>query len=305
MFNQILTEMSGALHSADVGVFQAVNSWCGNVLLDRVVQLEENSRFFRTGILLTVLWWFWFAHQDERRKLDRRRIVAALIGVVFALVAARALALVMPLRARPMYVSGIGYHPPSTPPVPNMMDWSSFPSDTATVVIALSFGVVYLSRRLGVVLLAFSALWVCLPRLYLGLHYPSDLIIGGLLGAIVVWACVTATDAGNGALGRRIMAPLEEAEERRPQLFYAAAFALSFEIASMFGDIQNLVREMTFHLHHAGHPDLGATAVMFVLGGMLLALVAIVSAAALTWRMSHRGRIVSRPIGGGPTETSP
>src|SRR6202012_624268 len=105
----------------------------------------------------------------------------SLIGVFLGLVLARTLAAELPFRVRPMYVDGIGYHQPSLQFPMVFESWSSFPSDMAPYFFGLSFGLYGLSRGLGGLLLVYPGAWVCLPRAYLGIHYPSDLVSGALL----------------------------------------------------------------------------------------------------------------------------
>ena len=38
--------------------------------------------------------------------------------------------------------------------------------------------------------LVFALLMVCLPRIYSGLHYPSDILVGAMVGALVALALV-------------------------------------------------------------------------------------------------------------------
>jgi undecaprenyl-diphosphatase len=61
---------------------------------------------------------------------------------------------------------------------------TSFPSDHAILVGALTVGLWALSQRLDVGL-AFVGFTVVVARVYIGVHYPSNLIGGVLLGALV------------------------------------------------------------------------------------------------------------------------
>lgn len=219
-----------AIHHLDLVLFHAVNGWCGTWSLDRIVAYEERNQLLKGGLMLTACWWFWFAGPPPRREENRQRVIEALIGVFIALVLARTLAATLPFRERPMYVAGIGYHAPSIPLAMNLENWSSFPSDMAALFFGLAFGLFRLSRPLGVVLMVWAAGWICLPRLYLGIHYPSDLLAGGLLGVAAVLVTARTMRMRNGVLGRRVMGWLAVAERRWPQALYAAAFALSFEI---------------------------------------------------------------------------
>ncbi len=260
----------------DLVVFHFINGWCGNRSLDQIANFEESGNLLRGGLLLIPYWWFWFSAEGERRDQRRRIVVGALLGTLAALVLARGMAAVLPFRLRPMHESGLGFHAPSFPIAMNMENWSSFPSDTATLFFALSFGILCLSRPVGAAAMAFSTIWICLPRIYLGIHYPSDMLAGALLGIGVSWASITAAGARGGMVGRRIMRPLSVFEEQRPEIFYTAAFTLTFGLATMFDDLRAVGRTGMRWLHHSGSALGGGTVAILGCGALTaLAVIAV------------------------------
>jgi undecaprenyl-diphosphatase len=270
----------------DLAVFHAVNGLCGNWLLDRIAAYEENNFFFKGAVFLTLYWWFWFAPEQDRRLRNRQIIIAAIIGAVVALALNRALAAALPFRVRPMYAAGIGYHAPSLAFAVNLEKWNSFPSDSATYWFALSCGLFRLNRPLGVAAMLYSALWMCLVRLYLGIHYPSDLLAGAVLGVVVVWA-VAWLMARQGALAKFLMSRVTIAEHDHPQLFYAVAFVISFELTVMFDDLRDLVRTAMHVLGAAGYRGVGEGDTLFLVAGAVL-LLAAVGYASVLWRRRRR-----------------
>jgi membrane-associated phospholipid phosphatase len=60
-----------------------------------------------------------------------------------------------------------------------------FPSDHATLAGAIAVGLLLVSARLGVVA-AILALLMAFARVYIGVHYPGDVLAGLGLGAVVV-----------------------------------------------------------------------------------------------------------------------
>lgn len=260
----------------DLHLFHLVNHWCGNWAVDRIVAYEQRNQLLNGGVMLAAYWWFWFAGPEPRRRVCRQRVIEALLGVLLALVLARTLAACLPFRMRPMYVAGIGYHAPSIPMDMNLENWSSFPSDMAALFFALSFGIYRLSRPLGSVLMVWTAGWICLPRLYLGIHYPSDLVFGAMVGVATVWAVARTLQLRDAVLGRWLMARVAAAEQRWPQAFYAAGFIVTFEITMIFNDVRDLVRAVLHAMRALGFVAAGEGGALFVTGGVLfLALLAV------------------------------
>jgi undecaprenyl-diphosphatase len=76
----------------------------------------------------------------------------------------------------------------------------SFPSDHAAAAFAIAFAVFAFSRRGGALFLAGATL-IALSRIALGLHYPSDVLAGMLVGLA---AAALVTRAGRPWVGRLV-----------------------------------------------------------------------------------------------------
>jgi undecaprenyl-diphosphatase len=90
---------------------------------------------------------------------------------------------------------------PSVHALIGVPDSSSFPSGHAATAFAAATAVGVLHPRLRAPLLALAAI-VALSRVYLGVHYWSDIVVGGLLGAAIglaaAWAFLQAGRARRG-----------------------------------------------------------------------------------------------------------
>lgn len=63
----------------------------------------------------------------------------------------------------------------------------SFPSDHATAAFAIAFALFLRSRRVGWVALTMAGL-VSISRIAVGVHYPSDVVAGALIGTLAALA---------------------------------------------------------------------------------------------------------------------
>src|SRR4051794_39019528 len=137
-----------------------------------------------------------------RRSLARRAAVAAVAAAGAAVLIAHFVSSAVD-RPRPFVAHAATIHPFLT----HAAD-PSFPSDHATAAFAIATAVALRLRVPGLVLLAFATLLAC-GRVFLGLHYPSDVLAGAVLGAgaaLAMWlpAVRSKTDRAADALGRAL-----------------------------------------------------------------------------------------------------
>jgi len=190
----------------DVNAFASATPWLHGPL--RV--------YAQYGVVLfaaLLLWSWWVA----RGTGDVRAVAAALWAPAGALLA---LGLNQPI------VNGVGEPRPYTtlPHVLVLVSRSSdysFPSDHAVMAGAVTAGVFLVNRRLGVVA-GIAALLMCFARVYVGAHYPGDVLAGLIVGAVV-------TVAGYLIVGRLVQALVAAMTRTRLRPLVTAARELNSE----------------------------------------------------------------------------
>ena len=170
--------------------------------LNQFERFVSDNNLIKCGVFMVTTWWLWFRNDKNSEPAIRNRqvIVGILLGCLVAMFCTRMLTHAFPHRTRPIYNTEL--HLVSLFAKPPGVDTStSFPSDHATLFCALATGFFFLSKRLGAAAMLYTVLFVCFPRAYLGYHYLSDLVMGGLIGVVV--ACLANHPYGGLELGRR------------------------------------------------------------------------------------------------------
>ena len=94
----------------------------------------------KRGVIAAALWWIWFdRHQEQPRKQEI--LVSTLAASAVAILLARALALSLPFRTRPIYDLDLQFQRPFKVENLDLETWSSFPSDHVTLFSALAIGI--------------------------------------------------------------------------------------------------------------------------------------------------------------------
>ena len=216
------------LEALDVSIYRALNGFCGtSATLDRFVYHLAGP----TGLILLGLFGLLWFRPDGNQIRRRQALILVIPAVALALVLNRTISTVLPFRVRPMYA--LGTATPSYPWTFDLENWSSFPSDNATYLFAIAACLFVVSRYAGIVFGLFGAL-VCVGRIYFGIHYPSDIAAGALLGL------------GTGYLVTRpgvaetVSRPLLGYEKEVPAYFYALLFMALAEVAGGFPNTRHI-----------------------------------------------------------------
>ena len=200
-------------------------------LFDTTVSVIVDAPFLKGGVVMMLIWWEWFRGDGDI--LRRREILfASLVSCFVALFVARGLANMLPFRERPVHNLSLQFVLPYSVSQKALIGWSSFPSDHATLFFALATALFFVSRRVGVWAMIYVFVVVCIPRVYVGIHYPTDILAGMVLGGGIVWA-------GNRPSLRELVArPGMRWLAGNPASFYAVLFLLTYQIVTLFEDVR-------------------------------------------------------------------
>lgn len=199
-----------------------------------------SNHLLKLGPVGFVICWFWFdAHPDREQR--REQLVQAVLAAMVAVFLGRALALALPFRERPAFRPDLDL---VYPMVSDLRTWSAFPSDHTVVAFALATALARLSPLVGIWAFAHAAVIISFPRIYYGLHHPSDVIAGAMIGTAlaIVIAWVPLRRAGLGLLMKL--------EQDRPAQFYAFGFIVLFEITTMFDGLRLIALSVFRTLRH-------------------------------------------------------
>jgi membrane-associated phospholipid phosphatase len=238
------------VQNVDLGIYHALGCVAGNWFIDRFVEFQESNQIFKGGFIFAMYWWVWFRHGPDREK-HRNMILAIISATLLAVVVTRILAVVTPFRLRPIYIPALRHTP--VPSDTALAQWNSFPSDTAAYLCALTFGLIVLLPRYKAPIILYTAGWICLPRIYLGYHYASDVVAGAVIGVGAVWAVLRSK-----WLQTSVMPRIAGFADSTPGVFYAAAFLITFEMATIFWDVRMLERNLVHVVRALEHKARGA-----------------------------------------------
>ncbi|WP_368623840.1 phosphatase PAP2 family protein [Paraburkholderia sp. BR13444] len=211
-------------------------------LTTQTIEVIADLYTFKGLVLIPLLWWMWFQRGD-RREWRREMVLATLLSGLLALFVGRLLTHWLPFRVRPVFSSEL--HLRFAGRVigdAQLSTWSSFPSDHAMLWMAIATGIFLVWRAVGVLVLIYAVLVICVPRAYLGFHYPSDLLVGALIGAGITYLMT------RDAIRVRYATPALRWMERYPGPSASLAFMLCLELATQFDELRKLAGSVIRHL---------------------------------------------------------
>ncbi len=155
----------------DLILFHLINHLAGKISwLDQMMVMYAKDGPILFGLMLV---WLWFAKSQDGVSANRRAVLLAL-GAASVALAVNQLIGAIYFRPRPFA------HHIVTLLVAKSPD-ASFPSDHATAAFALAFTIYQWNRKFGGGMLI-MALFMGFSRIFVGTHYPLDVIGGAVIG---------------------------------------------------------------------------------------------------------------------------
>jgi undecaprenyl-diphosphatase len=205
-----------------------LNALCGtSETLDRFVYHLAGP----TGVIFLGLFGLLWFRAEGGQIRRRQALILVVPAVAIALAVNRTISTLLPFRVRPMYA--LGANAPSYHWAFDLENWSSFPSDNATYLFAIAACLFVVSRYAGLVFGLFGAA-ACLGRIYFGIHYPSDILAGAIIGAATGYAVTRP------AIAEAVSRPLLGYEKQYPGYFYAVLFMMLAEVVGGFPNTRHI-----------------------------------------------------------------
>lgn len=251
---------------------EALNSLVGrSFLLDTVLALPLRNELVKAAPVLACLLAAWQGNRIQE-KLHRRRILV--VTMLAGLAAAGLSRLISESNALPRpyvfqeRVYALGSDglvaqdiQPLRTPLDNASreragrldtaqippnDFGSFPSDHAALFFTLSLGICLAYRKAGILAMAWTFGAILLPKLWVGMHSPLDVLGGCLLGAIVLGLFVAIQRHACDGLARKTT----HLTIRYEGLATAIVFLFAFEAGATFDHVAELGKGLARHLVH-------------------------------------------------------
>jgi undecaprenyl-diphosphatase len=222
------------MNNPDIAILSILNEMVQQSRTFDVFLVHLLSNTPLKGLLFaSLMWWTWF-RSEETKRTDREVILSILLASFLSLIISQLMQVVLPFRPRPAFLSDLELRIPYGATEYAVRNMSSFPSDHAAFFYALATGFWFLSRPLGAILLMNVTVFICLPRIILGFHYPTDIVVGGLIAFAVVYLVHRFVPVG------RLRNIAERWETKSPGTLYACLFIVTYLIAALFEPIRAL-----------------------------------------------------------------
>jgi len=166
----------------DLSIFQAINGLAGQCkIFDWLgIFFAQYSQYFLIAILIVFL----FRPKKDQQK-NRIMIAVALTSAIVARLIIKNIIVFSYTRPRPYMVLSSAHKLISTSLSEN---FQSFPSGHTIFFFALSMALYFYNKKLGIFSFIVSIL-MGVARVFVGVHWLSDIIGGLILGVIVAYIC--------------------------------------------------------------------------------------------------------------------
>jgi undecaprenyl-diphosphatase len=171
--------------SADETLFLWINGLAGKLpLLDEFLKGIANDYFFIVSSCLILLILWFGTREVHQREENQKAIIGALLslGITTGIVGIFNIFYFHPRPFIELPTNLLFYQPIDSSFLPNFPTDSSFPSHSTAIVFAIAIAILLTNKKAGIILLFLAGI-LGFSRIYVGIHYPSDVLAGAAIGA--------------------------------------------------------------------------------------------------------------------------
>lgn len=226
------------MNSFDSSIIEFVNGFSRNSnSFDYIIaHIIENNWVKGTPFVLALIF-FWF-QKSPKIKANRGFIIICLLSTFVSIVVARSMAILLPYRARPFINPDLHFVRPFGMTPEGLETWSSFPSDHAVLFFSLATCIFLISRKSGIIAYLYAFFVVCFPRIYFGLHYPTDILIGAVIGVMITGILSTEK------ISRPVVQKVFNFSSKYTGLLYVLFTLMLFQIATIFEKTREIMHSL-------------------------------------------------------------
>lgn len=222
------------IETIDLALLSALNNFSQlSHTFDQFVVFIQHNHLFKGGVLIPIIYYVWFKSNQNSNK--RKYLIAMLLFTFPAELIARLMAKTLPFRFRPIHDAEVNFLLPFGMNTNFLNNQSSFPSDHAVLFFCISVGILFCSKKLGIFAFVYTLFFIALPRIYLGLHYPSDVFVGALIGIIISILAIVYFSQN------KLLNLINDWSYSKPEFFYPLFFLFTCQIFEMFGSARALI----------------------------------------------------------------
>jgi len=160
------------MYALDLFLFNAINGFAGHWLTLDFIGIFF-AKYFEYVLLFCLLLFLLKDFKKYWRMVAQALVVAVFVRFVMVEIIRRAY-----FRPRPFVFNDVHLL------IPYSANEPSFPSSHASFYFALSTIIYSYNKKVGILFYIGSAL-ICLGRVFVGIHWPSDIFTGAILGIIM------------------------------------------------------------------------------------------------------------------------
>ncbi|MBI2995084.1 MAG: phosphatase PAP2 family protein [Candidatus Melainabacteria bacterium] len=213
------------------------NQYCGRcIFLDTLALIFLSVDALRTAILVALVIGIWEYGLYKKDINANKRVLAILFSIMLTLGIIEIMNAVIDSKRPIVTYESVIKSPVVTKDIKSLWKdaWvrnpkhGSFPSDTVALLSTIAFGLFFWNKTIGIFAILFVLFTGILPRLYFGLHYPSDMLIG-----VLISFCSTLF-IEKVKLFNLLAKQILKVQVRYPYFFGVIGFYLAYIIAEKF-----------------------------------------------------------------------